>query len=214
MHRNKWIYWTLLFVFILPILACKLPFFNQDEESTFTLPPGQALYNNGIIEIMLPDTYTIRDIRTDIPAIRSALEFFDDSSVGVSVENLIEDLLKNAVFWAVDGDATESDSTRLLIVKNKIMANIPLGLITSTIESLFSIPEDKFDTEKLKLGDHDVVRLTLSQKSSGEAIYAVKDQSMMWLIFFITTPEQMPFQLSGFEESVKTFKIISIPLED
>jgi hypothetical protein len=215
MKNDKKNFWILLFILIVPALACKLPFLQDEpEEEAFVLPPGQAMYNNGIVEIMLPDTYQLRDIREDVPLISGALQFFGETTAGISVENLVNEILKNEVMWAINGDVNATGSTRLLILKNKVMANVPLVLISSSIETLFDIPEDQFDTEKLTLGEYDVVRLTLNQKESSEAIYALKDQSLLWLIIFITTPDQMQTQLSEFEASVATFKVISIPLEE
>lgn len=213
-NRNS-IYWFFLLIFILPALACKLPFWqSQSDPVDPGILPGYAVYNNGIVEIILPDTYQERDIRTDIPIISKALDFLGDSYFGVSVESVIDELLKNAVFWAIDGDIEAQESNKILILKNKLLANVPLGMIGSSIETMFRIPDDQFDTETMKLGPNDVVRLTLYHKDSSEAIYALKDESLLWLIIFISTPDQMPLQLSEFEDSVATFKVISIPLED
>ena len=215
MKIRKSIFLFLLLIFVLPSLACKLPFWKDQPETVDPgILPGYAVYNNGIVEIVLPDTYQERDIRADIPIITKALEFFGSSGLGVSVESIVDELLKNTVFWAVDGDIEAEETIKLLILKNKLLANVPLGMIGSSIETLFRIPDDQFDTETMKLGEYDVVRLTLYHKESSEAIYALKDESLLWLIIFISTPDQMPLQLSSFEDSVATFKVISIPLED
>lgn len=214
MKKNKWILWLFLLMFVFPAISCKLPFSKKTQEAESVLLPGHAIYNNGIVEIMLPETYSLRDIREDIPLISKALAFFGETNLGINIEDLVDELLKGTVMWAVDGDINYTDSQKMLIIKNKVMANIPLGLIGSTIETLFKIPEEQFDTEILRLGKHDVVRLTLSQSKSSQAIYALKDQSLMWIIIFVTTPDQMPAQLTGFENCVATFKVISIPLEE
>jgi hypothetical protein len=215
MNKNLIVLTTLIFCLI-TTMACGLPFINNEgtEEGTQVLVPGYAIYNNGIIEIALPKSYALQDFREDIPGLMFTLNLMANLPDGAPLRNFLENLLSNVVFYAEDFSYDLNSPRRVIVIDNKSMANVPLGMLNSSLELLIGSDAEELKGERIKLGNHDVLKFTLQQKNNGVVVFALKEQSRMWLIVFITSVDQFEAMQSDFEYSVSMFKVLSLPPEN
>jgi len=205
-----------IMLLIASTLACNLPFGAKDttdyvattEAETISL--GWRLYTNQGVQIMLPATYELGEIETDLTGIQSILEMVASSQVGTGLETMISRMTEDVRMWGTNMDGNLTNPTRVLIMKNDILAKMPLALISLIDPSKMSDKVGKIEETKLTLGGREVLRITATQAESAEAIYMLKDSDKLWIISFITTPDRLAGGLTDFEKSVATFRVISV----
>lgn len=203
-------------VLIFSILACSLPFGQKDttdyigQAESETLNLGWRLYTNQGVQIMLPTTYELGEIETDLPGIQSILEMVASTQVGTGFETMISRMTEDVRMWGTNIDGNLTNPTRILIMKNDILAKMPLALISLIDPSKLSKEVGVIEETKLTLGGREVLRVTATQAESAQAIYMLKDSDKLWIIGFITTPDRLAGGLTDFEKSVATFRVISV----
>lgn len=214
-NKNPHIFLVIVLL-IASTLACSLPFGAKDttdyvataEVEALTL--GWRLYTNQGVEIMLPNTYELGEIETDLPGIQSILEMVAGSQVGTGFETMISQLTEDVRMWGTNNDGNLTNPTRILVIKNDALAKMPLALISLIDPTKLSDKVGTIEETKLTLGGREVLRVIATQAESAEAIYMLKDSDKLWIIGFITTPDRLVEGLTDFEKSVETFRVISV----
>ena len=218
MKRTKLILIGILTLFILTALACNLPTRAKVMETPAEISQeldtptgGLAVYTSNGVQISLPNTYILRDIQEDLPALIQLLESFTASDPSSSIQSMMTGLEEDALLWGYDSADPNSIGTRILILKNEEMANIPLSFISTTVSLFLGKDAENLQSNNLKLGGQDVIRFTSRQEDSAQVVYALKSASKLWLVTFITSPIILDASLPDFDAGVATFQILTSP---
>ncbi len=212
--RFKKIFLLLVLLTLLgSVLACSLPFGIKDTvdeqavAETEVQNLGWELYSNKGVQIMLPSTYQLGDIEQDIPEVDYVFQMFAQSQAAVDLQSFFDGLVKDVVIWGTNFDGNLTDPTRILIIRNKAFAIMPLSLFRLVDTTSLDDKVGVITETQLSLGGRDVLRYTTTQTDSAQAIYLLKDSERLWIISFITSPAQLNESLFDFEKSVATFKV-------
>jgi hypothetical protein len=215
--KNKYLHILLVTVLLIAsTLACNLPVGTKDTTDyaatavVEVLSLGWRLYTNQGVQIMLPTTYELGEIETDVPGIQSILEVVAGTQVGTGFETMISRMTEDVRMWGTNTDGNLTNPTRILIMKNDELAKLPLALISLIDPSKLSDQVGKIEETKLTLGGREVLRVIATQAESAEAIYLLKDSDKLWIIGFITTSDRLVEGLTDFDKSVETFRVISV----
>lgn len=215
--KNKYLHILMVTVLLIAsTLACNLPFGAKDTTDYTATAEVEVLslvwrlYTNQGVQIMLPTTYELGEIETDIPGIQSILEMVAGSQVGTGLDTMISRMTEDVRMWGTNNDGNLTNPTRILVMKNDALAKMPLSLISLIDPSKLSDKVGTIEETKLTLGGREVLRVIATQADSAEAIYMLKDSGKLWIIGFITTPDRLVEGLTDFEKSVETFRVISV----
>ena len=216
MKFNKMRMVLVILTLILSTLACSLPFNvqdNVDEQATAVLEVqnlGWSLYANRGVQIMLPFTYLLADVEQEIPQLDSILQQLSGSQVGEGLNTFFEGLVKDIVMYGSNQDPRLNEPTRLVVIRNKSLAQFPLSMVSIIDPASFEDKMGEISETRLNLGGRDVLSITAIQENSAQALYLLKDSDRLWIITFITTPQEMTENLVNFEKSVATFTVTSV----
>lgn len=235
MKKNNLI--LVLVVLLLGTLACGLPFLNQttaptreeaiqvteavpDQPTTATatevavpteLPGEDQVYNDGRVEITLPSYYVVSDNIADHPVMEEGLETMKEWGGGA--HGFYEFNEEDIVLVGYDSQDTADIPTSLLVMKNDEFSGIPLGLVAAFAPSMMGDQLDFIDSRTLQIGNRDTVRFLTSIDMEGvqthQAVYMFNEAGNLWIISFVTQPEELESRLSTFEAAVGSFKVLS-----
>ncbi|MEN6579022.1 MAG: hypothetical protein ABFD05_00175 [Anaerolineaceae bacterium] len=200
--KNKLILVAL--VLALSATSCNFPGFlssSSTAEPTPTPDNGMLFYDGVGLQIMLPPTYVTKDIHEDLPSILNILT----SALGESsstLSTIVENLESNVAWWGYDSSAPAISPTKLLIIKNKELAGLPVNLISNAFGLFLSDDANTMDSDQIELGGRDVARFTYAKESNAWAGYVFKEQDLLWLVLFITTSANLAAQQADYEFSV------------
>ncbi len=194
----------IILVLALSTVACNLPSLTQKTavpEAVPTLDNGMVLYDGIGLQLMLPPSYIAKDINEDLPGIVNFLQsVLGDSNP--TIKTFIDNLEGNVAWWGYDSAAPAISPTKLLIIRNEQLAGLPVYTIGTAVGLFLGDDANSLDTDKVDLGGREITRLTFSKDSNGWAGYVFKEQDLLWLVLFLTTPSNLAAQQTNFEYSV------------
>ncbi len=195
-------------VLLLVVTACNFPVAKKTTTPAPTPTPDtsmQLYYGDGM-QIMLPPSYIAEDIKTQLPNIIETLTNLVGDSEGFA-RDLIREIEGNVAWYGFDGDTPAVYPTRLIVIKNKSLAALPVGIITLGLEQVLGRNQTEVDRDSLTLNGRDVTRFTYSKDSNAFAAYLFKEQHRLWISVFITTPANMAVSLTDYNTSIGSMQI-------
>jgi hypothetical protein len=201
---------TLSVIMMLAAAACNIPL--QKKVATPTLVPtptpdmSMQLYYGEGMQIMLPPTYIAEDIKTQLPSIIETITNLVGTTEGFAGD-LIKDLEGNVSWYGFDGGTPAVYPTRLIVIRNKSLAGIPVGILMLGLEQILSRNETDVDRDSLTLNGREVTRFTYSKDASAWAAYIFKEENRLWINVFITTPANMASSLGDYDTSIGSMQI-------
>ncbi len=199
-----------LSVVLLTVVSCNLPLQKKTATPTPTPTPtpelGMQWYYGEGMQIMLPPSYIAEDIKTQLPSIIETITNLVGSSEGFA-SDLIKDLEGNVAWYGFDGGTPAVYPTRLIVVKNKSLAGLPVSVLMLGLEQVLSRNNTVVDRDNLTLEGRDVTRFTYSKDDHAWAAYIFKEESRLWISVFITTPANMAVSLEDYDTSVGSMQI-------
>lgn len=201
----------LLIVLVLTVLttACSLPFLGKKENPippTPTPDNGLELYYGNGMQIMLPRSYVAEDIDSALPSIVAAIKNFIGGESS-PLAGLVDSLEGNIGWYGYDSDKAAVYPTRLVILRNKTLAKLPISMVTMGIEKMLGSQSALVDSDDIRLGGRDVTRLTYSKDDVAWAAYLFKEGDHLWMALYVTTPANLAAELEDYGLSVSTIKI-------
>lgn len=201
----------LLIVLVLSVLttACSLPFLGKKENPippTPTPDNGLELYYGNGMQIMLPRSYVAEDIDSALPSIVAAIKNFIGGESS-PLASLVDSLEGNIGWYGYDSDKAAVYPTRLVILRNKTLAKLPISMVTMGIEKMLGSQSALVDSDDIRLGERDVTRLTYSKDDVAWAAYLFKEGDHLWMALYVTTPANLAAELEDYGLSVSTIKI-------
>lgn len=201
----------LLIVLVLSVLttACSLPFLGKKENPippTPTPDNGLELYYGNGMHIMLPRSYVAEDIDSALPSIITAIKDFIGGESS-PLAGLVDSLEGNIGWYGYDSDNAAVYPTRLVILRNKTLAKLPISMVTMGIEKMLGSQSALVDSDDIRLGGRDVTRLTYSKDDVAWAAYLFKEGDHLWMALYVTTPANLAAELEDYGLSVSTIKI-------
>jgi len=206
----------LLIVLVLSVLttACSLPFLGKKENPippTPTPDNGLELYYGNGMQIMLPRSYVAEDIDSALPSIVAAIKNFIGGESS-PLAGLVDSLEGNIGWYGYDSDKAAVYPTRLVILRNKTLAKLPISMVTMGIEKMLGSQSALVDSDDIRLGGRDVTRLTYSKDDVAWAAYLFKEGDHLWMALYVTTPANLAAELEDYGLSVSTIKIDPVQL--
>ena len=198
----------LLIVMLLVVASCNIPLRKVIPTPTPTPTPDlsmQLYYGEGM-QIMLPPSYIAEDIKDQLPAIIETITNLVGTSDGFAAD-LVKDLEGNVAWYGFDGGTPAVYPTRLIVVKNKSLAGLPVGMITLGLEQVLGRDSTQVDRDTLTLDGREVTRFTYSKDANAWAAYIFKEEGWLWINVFITTPANMATSLDDFDTSIGSIQI-------
>ncbi|MCK9246526.1 MAG: hypothetical protein M0P11_06185 [Anaerolineaceae bacterium] len=195
-------------VLLLVVTACNFPVGKKTATPMPTPTPDtsmQLYYGQGM-QIMLPPSYIAEDIKTQLPNIIETLTNLVGDSEGFA-RDLIREIEGNVAWYGFDGDTPAVYPTRLIVIRNKSLAALPVGIITLGLEQVLGRNQTEVDRDSLTLNGRDVTRFTYSKDSNAFAAYLFKEQHRLWISVFITTPANMAVSLTDYNTSIGSMQI-------
>lgn len=201
----------LLIVLVLTMLttACSLPFLGKKGNPippTPTPDNGLELYYGNGMQIMLPRSYVAEDIDSALPSIVAAIKNFIGGESS-PLAGLVDSLEGNIGWYGYDSDKAAVYPTRLVILRNKTLAKLPISMVTMGIEKMLGSQSALVDSDDIRLGGRDVTRLTYSKDDVAWAAYLFKEGDHLWMALYVTTPANLAAELEDYGLSVSTIKI-------
>lgn len=237
MKKNNLI--LVLTVLLLGTLACGLPFLNPSTssdreepiEATVELadqptstpaatevaeatepPTGDQVFNDGRLEITLPANFVVSDDISDHPVMEDGMETMKEWGGGA--HGFYEFSEEDIFLVGYDSQDTAEIPTSLLVMKNDEFTDIPLGLVAMFAPSMMGDQLDFLDSRTLELGNRETVRFLTSIEMEGvqthQAVYMLNEAGSLWIISFITHPDELDARLPTFEKAVASFRVISV----
>jgi hypothetical protein len=158
------------------------------------------------MQIMLPPSFIAEDIKTQLPSIIETLTDLVGDSEGFA-RDLIREIEGNVAWYGFDGDTPAVYPTRLIVIKNKSLAGLPVSVIMLGLEKVLGRNNTEVDRDSLTLNGRDVTRFTYSKDSNAFAAYLFKEQHRLWIGIFITTPANMAVSLADYNTSIGSMQI-------
>lgn len=196
---------VVLIALAMAMVACNLPSRVAKEVAVAPTPTpytAMELYQGIGMEIYLPSSYVARDIADDLPAILAMLRGAISNTDTLNA--LIENLEGNVAWWGYDSAMPAVSPTRLLIIKNQQMASVPLNLLRLGIKSMMGGNSSSVTTDDIDLGPRTVTRISYAEDGDAWSAYVFKEQGLLWLVLFVTTPANQAAQTADFEYSIST----------
>ena len=198
----------LLIVMLLVVASCNIPLRKVIPTPTPTPTPDLSMqwyYGEGM-QIMLPPSYIAEDIKDQLPAIIETITNLVGTSDGFAAD-LVKDLEGNVAWYGFDGGTPAVYPTRLIVVKNKSLAGLPVGMITLGLEQVLGRDSTQVDRDTLTLDGREVTRFTYSKDANAWAAYIFKEEGWLWINVFITTPANMATSLDDYDTSIGSIQI-------
>ena len=195
-------------VLLLTVTACNFPVAKRTATPAPTPTPDtrmQLYYGDGM-QIMLPPSFIAEDIKTQLPSIIETLTDLVGDSEGFA-RDLIREIEGNVAWYGFDGDTPAVYPTRLIVIKNKSLAGLPVSVIMLGLEKVLGRNNTEVDRDSLTLNGRDVTRFTYSKDSNAFAAYLFKEQHRLWIGIFITTPANMAVSLADYNTSIGSMQI-------
>ena len=204
----------ILMTLVLVSLSCTLPFSKKTDtpEATATPDNSMQLYYGIGMRIMLPPTYVAEDVKEELPNIIETITNLIGSSEGFAGD-LVHNLEDNIAWYGYDSGSPAVYPTRLIVIRNKTLANLPISAIAIALEKLMEGDSTQVDQDSLSLGGRDVTRFTYSKEDNAWAAYLFKAEDQLWLSVFVTTPANMAVNLSDFDTSIASMSVDPLPAE-
>lgn len=165
----------------------------------------QLYYGEGM-QIMLPPTYIAEDIKSELPSIIETITNLVGTTDGFAGD-LIKDLEGNISWYGYDGGTPAVFPTRLIVIRNKSLAGLPVSVLTLGLEQILGRNDTEVDRESLTLAGRDVTRFTYSKDANAWAAYIFKEENRLWISVFITTPANMAAALDEYDTSIESMTI-------
>ncbi len=198
----------LLIVTLLTVASCNIPLRKVIPTPTPTPTPDLSMqwyYGEGM-QIMLPPSYIAEDIKDQLPAIIETITNLVGTSDGFAAD-LVKDLEGNVAWYGFDGGTPAVYPTRLIVVKNKSLAGLPVGMIALGLEQVLGRDNTQVDRDTLTLDGREVTRFTYSKDANAWAAYIFKEEGWLWINVFITTPANMATSLDDYDTSIGSIQI-------
>lgn len=198
----------LLIVILLTVASCNIPLRKVIPTPTPSPTPDLSMqwyYGEGM-QIMLPPSYIAEDIKDQLPAIIETITNLVGTSDGFAAD-LVKDLEGNVAWYGFDGGTPAVYPTRLIVVKNKSLAGLPVGMITLGLEQVLGRDSTQVDRDTLTLDGREVTRFTYSKDANAWAAYIFKEEGWLWINVFITTPANMATSLDDYDTSIGSIQI-------
>ncbi len=198
----------ILMTLVLASLACTLPFSKKTATPDLPATPDNSmqLYQGIGMRIMLPPTYVAEDVKQELPNIIETITNLIGSSEGFAGD-LLQNLENNIAWYGYDSGSPAVYPTRLIVIKNKTLAGLPISAIAIALEQLMEGDSTQVDQDSLSLGGRDVTRFTYSKEDNAWAAYIFKEENRLWISVFITTPANMAVSLADYDTSVGSMAI-------
>ena len=202
----------ILLVLTMLTMACSLPSFGKKGTPvppTPTPETGMQLYYGTGMQIMLPPSYVAEDIDTALPSIIATIkDFIGGESSPLS--GLVDSIEGNVGWYGYDSDNAAVYPTRLIILRNKTFAKLPVSMITLGLEQVLGNDSALVDSDSITLGGRDVTRLSYSKDSTAWVAYLFKEADYLWITLFLTTPANLAAEMGDYELSVSSITIDAV----
>jgi len=202
----------ILMVLVMVTMACSLPLFGKKDAPAFpTSTPelGMQLYYGTGMQIMLPPSYVAEDIDSALPTIIATIkDFIGGESSPLS--GLVDSIEGNVGWYGYDSDNAAVYPTRLIVLRNKTFAKLPVSMITLGLEQVLGNDSSLVDSDSVKLGGRNITRLSYSKDSTAWVAYLFKEADYLWMTLFLTTPANMAVEMDDFELSVSSIIIDAV----
>ncbi|MEL7626115.1 MAG: hypothetical protein AAGU15_04580 [Anaerolineaceae bacterium] len=200
----------LLSLMLLTVVSCNIPLQRKASTPTPTPSPtpdmSMQLYYGEGMQIMLPPTYIAEDIKSELPSIIETITNLVGTTDGFAGD-LIKDLEGNISWYGYDGGTPAVFPTRLIVIRNKSLAGLPVSVLTLGLEQILGRNDTEVDRESLTLAGRDVTRFTYSKDANAWAAYIFKEENRLWISVFITTPANMAAALDEYDTSIESMTI-------
>ena len=168
----------------------------------------QLYYGTGM-QIMLPPSYVAEDLDTALPSIIATIkDFIGGESSPLS--GLVDSIEGNVGWYGYDSDNAAVYPTRLIILRNKTFAKLPVSMITLGLEQVLGNDSALVDSDSITLGGRDVTRLSYSKDSTAWVAYLFKEADYLWITLFLTTPANLAAEMGDYEFSVSSITIDAV----
>lgn len=200
----------LLSLMLLTVVSCNIPLQRKASTPTPTPSPtpdmSMQLYYGEGMQIMLPPTYIAEDIKSELPSIIETITNLVGTTDGFAGD-LIKDLEGNISWYGYDGGTPAVFPTRLIVIRNKSLAGLPVSVLTLGLEQILGRNDTEVDRESLTLAGREVTRFTYSKDANAWAAYIFKEENRLWISVFITTPANMAAALDEYDTSIESMTI-------
>ena len=220
-----------ILILVLSTTACSLPvnipFLNRSTESaqegvspapTATqiaqpLGDGFEVYSANGVEIVLPETYVLGDVKEDLSALVQNLIDLG-GEINIDIQKILENNLDDVHLWAYDVDGSTNRQTHFFAAKNERFSKISLGMISTFAKMFLGDMVDTMTHERLTLGGRDILRFNVNVAIEGvettQAVYLFKDSGKLWVLGFFSNQQQAGGRLADYDAAVSTFTVLSV----
>lgn len=197
MNKSKYLSLLFLLVFILPALACRLPFSAEpteeavqqetsieeplespkveevQHEESLPLPQAEAVsdvftpYSSRGVQIMLPGSYVLGDIENDLPILTEVLSARSDPEAAANTQLLYDKYGDDIMLWAFDSKSQNNAQTSMIVLKNEEFAGLPLFLIKPLTNLFIGEEVDTLEQEIIEINGRDTLRLLTQSDNAG-----------------------------------------------
>lgn len=203
-----------LMLIMLLLTACSFPFLKKVPTLMPTPTPdlSMQLYQGNGMSIYLPPSYIAEDIKTQLPNIIETITNLIGSG-NSTAKDLLDDLENNVAWYGYDGGTPAVYPTRLVVIKNKTLANTPVSLLTFALERFISGENITVNSDTLTVNGREMTRFTYSKEGNAWVAYIFKAEGQLWLSVFITTPANLAVSLEDYNSSIGSMIIDPVPAE-
>lgn len=203
-----------LMLIMLLLTACSFPFLKKVPTPMPTPTPdlSMQLYQGNGMSIYLPPSYIAEDIKTQLPNIIETITNLIGSG-NSTAKDLLDDLENNVAWYGYDGGTPAVYPTRLVVIKNKTLANTPVSLLTFALERFIGGENITVDSDTLTVNGREMTRFTYSKEGNAWVAYIFKAEGQLWLSVFITTPANLAVSLEDYNSSIGSMIIDPVPAE-
>ena len=188
-------------------LACNLPLNPRPApEPTPTPDYGMVWYQGEGMQMLLPYTYTARNIQDDIPGILAVIRSFIGEGPS-PLSSLVENLEGNVAWWGYDAGAPAVSPVQLLVIKNESLEKTPVSLISTALRLFLGKNAESLQTSSYTINKRNITRFSYADDNNGWQAYAFKEQGRLWIALFITPPANLAAQQVYFDYSVNSMLI-------
>ena len=198
------------------------PFGTPAETSTPTPTPtdimaGWVRFSVPEVEIWMPGSYAAGKPQTDAKAIIASLKEKGANYNWPAIEDDLTSATPNYILWGIDSyQGNPSFITHVMIAYDFSNPGEPLADYTTRFIGAQSQDFALIEQLKIKHPLYEVERAILEAKNAEGtpmrvALYAARDQNIIWVIICYTAADEMGERLRVFDQMVDNFQALASP---
>lgn len=162
------------------------------------------------VQLLLPLSYVEHDIHKSLPALQEDFRKGlgeQPGPLGNALNSIVDNLGDSIAYWGYEDGSRSAQSTDLLILQNRELAKLPLGIVLPLIEKTLSARGLSVTRDSLKLADRDTERFSYSDGSYAVAVYVFTAADELYLAIFSQSPDHLATQLAVFDQILNSLQI-------